>query len=266
MGVIDTKRYDGILKNAAAVCCMVKSSQLNETSAGTLRMTTVPYSESQHDTLKLCPDERFFAQPSGAFCTAFLVAPDVIVTAGHCAKHLDLPTSRFVFGFRMTNATQAVTSFPKADVYAGKEIIGRALDNSTGEDWAIVRLDRAVAGVTPIKFRSQGKIADGCELYVVGFPTGLPCKVSTNATVRNNTDAFVFNGNLDTYAGNSGSPVFNAITHEVEGILVRGGTDFEFVADGQSGCIRSVVLTDSEGSEACTRSTIGQRKFRSSCG
>ena len=31
---------------------------------------------------------------------------------------------------------------------------------------------------------------------------------------------------LDTYGGNSGSPVFNAATHEVEGILVRGETDF----------------------------------------
>jgi hypothetical protein len=32
--------------------------------------------------------------------------------------------------------------------------------------------------------------------------------------------------NLDTYGGNSGSPVFNATNHQVEGILVRGENDF----------------------------------------
>ena len=35
-----------------------------------------------------------------------------------------------------------------------------------------------------------------------------------------------FNANLDTYGGNSGSAVFNASTGEVEGILVRGATDY----------------------------------------
>jgi len=44
-----------------------------------------------------------------------------------------------------------------------------------------------------------------------------------------------FTADLDTYGGNSGSPVFNARTHEVDGILVRGEMDFEF----HSGCQKS---------------------------
>jgi hypothetical protein len=44
--------------------------------------------------------------------------------------------------------------------------------------------------------------------------------------VRTNTKAAFFTANLDTYGGNSGSPVFNADSHEVEGVLVRGDTDF----------------------------------------
>ena len=91
---------------------------------------------------------------------------------------------------------------------------------------------------------------------MIGFPSGLPCKVAANAKVSQNTDTFVFTGNLDTYGGNSGSPVFNLTTHEVEGILVRGGEDFEFVTNTLGGCIQSVVLTDSDGNEACTRATV----------
>jgi len=256
----NTAFFDGILRNASAVCCLVKASQLSETGSGLMRMVTSPFSDSQHDTIKLCPTERFVTQPTGAFCTGFLVAPDVIITAGHCVKPADIANARFVFGFRMTDATQAVTAFPKSDVYNGKAILGRALDNSTGEDWAMVQLDRPVANVTPMKFRKDGKIANATEIYVIGFPTGLPCKVSTNAKVGLNTDAFVFNGNLDTYGGNSGSPVFNAVTHEIEGILVRGGEDFQFVTNSLGGCIQSVVLSDSEGNEACTRATVWASK------
>ena len=54
--------------------------------------------------------------------------------------------TRFVFGFRMTSATQAATKFPNGDVYTGKELLGRKLEGGTGEDWAVVRLDRKVIG------------------------------------------------------------------------------------------------------------------------
>jgi len=252
----DTAFLDGVLGNAKGVCCLVNKNRLSETPAGTLRLSTTPYAESQHDVIRLCVDERFYSQPVGASCTGFLVAADIVVTAGHCVNADTLGNVRFVFGYRMTNATTAVTTFPKADVYSGSQLIGRKLDDVTGEDWAIVRLDRVVAGVTPLKFRRQGQIPDSSELYVIGFPSGLPCKVAANAKVSENANGLVFASNLDTYAGNSGSPVFNRITHEVEGILVRGGKDFQYVADGVNGCIRSVVLADTDGKEECTRATV----------
>ena len=50
-----------------------------------------------------------------------------------------------------------------------------------------------------------------------------------------------FSANLDTYGGNSGSAVFNANTGVVEGILVRGATDY--VSDpSQGGCRVSNIL------------------------
>lgn len=256
----DTSYFDGVLKNSKGICCLINKSRLMELPDGSFKMFTSPYSESQHDTLKLCADERFFSQPVGAFCSGFLVGPDVVITAGHCVKETDLANARFIFGYRMKDNTTAVTTFPKTDVYSGKELLGRVLDENTGEDWAVVRLDRTVLGATPLKFRKTGKIANDSGLYVIGFPSGLPCKFADNATVRDNSDTFVFAGNLDTYGGNSGSAVFNRTTHEIEGILVRGGQDYQFVSDGLSGCIRSVVLTDNVGREACTRSTVWAAK------
>ena len=65
---------------------------------------------------------------------------------------------------------------------------------------------------------------------VVGYPMGLPVKIAANGQVRSLESSF-FVANLDTYGGNSGSPVFNTLALVnghlvVEGILVRGEDDF----------------------------------------
>jgi hypothetical protein len=78
----------------------------------------------------------------------------------------------------------------------------------------------------------------------------LPTKFADGAAVRNNQPDAFFVANLDTYGGNSGSPVFNSDTHEVEGILVRG--DADFVQHGN--CQVSLVCpTTGCRGEDCTR-------------
>ncbi|MEK7383339.1 MAG: trypsin-like serine protease, partial [Elusimicrobiota bacterium] len=49
---------------------------------GKAQLWTIPYGSS----LAVCRDEPFYSQESGAFCSGALVAPDVIMTAGHCVK------------------------------------------------------------------------------------------------------------------------------------------------------------------------------------
>jgi Peptidase S46 len=71
--------------------------------------------------------------------------------------------------------------------------------------------------------------------------------------VRSNRRRAFFVANLDTYGGNSGSPVVDQHTHVVEGILVNGEDDFV----QYDGCNVSVVCPDAgcQG-EAVTRSTL----------
>jgi V8-like Glu-specific endopeptidase len=220
-------------RSADAVVALVKSPDLTENADGSFSLST----ETFQSSYGLCGSEPFVSQPLGCFCSGFLIAPDVIATAGHCVKsQADLKTMRFVFGFRMTNATTAVTTFPAADVFAGKTLLGRALAQD-GTDYALVQLDRTVVNRTPVAVRRTGKIKDNQALYVIGHPCGLPQKYADGAKVRENTSVPFFVANLDTYGGNSGSPVFNAQNHTVEGILVRGETDF--VSNGQ--CSVSLV-------------------------
>ncbi|OQB98875.1 MAG: hypothetical protein BWX80_03903 [Candidatus Hydrogenedentes bacterium ADurb.Bin101] len=88
---------------------------------------------------------------------------------------------------------------------------------------------------------------------VIGHPSGLPKKIAfgSETRVRKNDAQGFFYANLDSYGGNSGSPVFNAEDGFVEGILVRGNTDFVLNGD----CFRSNILqNDNESPEQVSKS------------
>ncbi len=188
----------------------------------------------------ICSDAKFAKQITAANCSGFLVGEDLLVTAGHCIEELsDCSRYHWVFNYAMDTAQKQDFIVKKDDVYACTEIIERALDRTTMDDYALVRLDRKVIGHTPLKTRTSGKIANNTQLVVIGHPTGLPTKVADGAAVRVNSNDFFFQSNLDTFGGNSGSAVFDSKTGLVEGILVRGERDY--VPDSSKNCSRPKV-------------------------
>ncbi|MET0385640.1 MAG: trypsin-like peptidase domain-containing protein [Polyangiales bacterium] len=215
-----------------SVVALFQAGNIIDNGNGTSTLSTTNFGQSY----SLCARERFREQPLGAFCSGFLVEEDVIATAGHCVNASNVTNVRFVFGFRMRDAANAETVLPNSEIYRGAELLGRQ-EVSTGPDWALVRLDRPVRNHRVARVRRSGRVPDGQALHVIGHPVGLPTKFAGGANVRNNSPAAFFVANLDTYGGNSGSPVFNSETHEVEGILVRGETDFV----EQEGCTVSLV-------------------------
>lgn len=191
------------------------------------KLTTESYSQSYG----LCKEEPFYEQVTGAFCSGSLVAPDIIMTAGHCVKTAEsCKSTKFVFGFAVTKAGVMPGTVPTGEVYGCSELIGRE-QVSYGADWALVRLDRKVANHAPLKYNTQDTLKNGDMLLVIGHPAGLPTKIAGGAVVRDASPKGYLVANLDTYGGNSGSAVFNAKTGVVEGILVRGETDYVYKGD-----------------------------------
>jgi hypothetical protein len=237
------------LADADSVVALFLAFQVRDLGDGTAALLTVNYGER----CNLCPSERFREQPSGSFCSGVLVAPDVIATAAHCIAGENLLAIRFVFGYRMRDETTPALVISKRDIYAGAEVIVWQDDDNTGADWALIRLDRMVENHRIARIRQSGTISDGQAVHIIGHPMGLPVKFAGGASVRDNRYRAVFVANLDTYPGNSGSPVFNSTTHEVEGILVRGEGG-EFVKQGD--CWVSRVCPDAGcGGEESTRTT-----------
>lgn len=190
----------------------------------------------------LCDGERFGDQPTAASCTATLVGSDILVTAGHCLDEngvrTDLSTIYFVFDYAVRQEGVNPATFSADQVYRATEVLGLANVADTANDWAVVRLDRAVTGRTPVGVRSDGAIAQGQSVVAIGFGAGLPIKFSDNATVQSLVD-FGFEADFDIIAGNSGGPIVNPETGLIEAVLSADQGSDDIFQDGA--CFRSLV-------------------------
>jgi V8-like Glu-specific endopeptidase len=231
---------------ANATVGLVGASGITDNRNGTSRLSTTPLSAD----LNLCPGQRFFSQPTAPFCSGVLVAPDIVATAGHCVSAGSLAGTRFVFGFRLVNATTARTTIPNADIYRGVQLLADQ-ETSSGADFALVRLDRRVSGRAPQRINRGGPPAVGTSIYVIGHPSGLPTKIAAGARVVRANPTF-FEANLDTFGGNSGSPVFDARSNTVLGLLVRGAPDYR----SRGSCNVVNLLPDSAGTEDSTNTGV----------
>lgn len=204
----------------------------------------------------VCKDERFANQPNPGNCSGFLVAPDKLVTAGHCITNQNQCAQHFwVFDFANTTEETKYFRFSPDQMARCRKIIERKKDNVTGADYAVVLLDRKMEGRTPLEFRKEGKVAGDTLLTVIGHPSGLPTKITAAVEIRDNSESAYFVTNADTFGGNSGSAVVDSTTGLVEGILVRGDTDYS-TAPGER-CQRPVYRESNGGrGEDITRITI----------
>ena len=110
------------------------------------------------------------------------------------------------------------------NIYRCKKVHKEIMDMRSGMDYAIIELDREVLDREPVRLNRNSIARKNDRLLIMGHPMGLPLKVASNARVIKNGKNF-FATNLDSFQGNSGSPVFNLRSGEVEGILVRGKAD-----------------------------------------
>ena len=213
---------------AKSTAAMVSSSSITEGEGDQVVLTG-----SSLESRGICSNARFSQQITAASCSGFLVAPKLLVTAGHCiTSERDCMEQKWVFDYKQREEESVEFTVSSSNVYSCSRIIERALDRGSRDDFALIELDREVTDRTPLEFRKEGLVEDNAPLVVIGHPSGLPTKIADGANVRDNMDPVYFSANLDTFGGNSGSAVFNSETGVVEGILVRGETDYVYTSRG----------------------------------
>ena len=237
---------------AASTCALIQATRLTQQPDGSWIISSP--GAYVRNGLPACEWEPFGDQPTAAYCSGFVVGEDLIATAGHCYSESSLAGVRFVFGFKMLDATTPRLEFLESEVYQGIEIVSR--ESSGALDHSVVRVDRPITApnASALPVRRYSVVQPGTYVGVIGHPAGLPMKIAFGDTfVRSSTHNDYFVANLDTFGGNSGSPVFNAEAGVVEGILVRGATDYIFHPD----CFESNVFDNDAGrGEDSTKTTV----------
>lgn len=223
---------------AAATAAMIHERKILKQEDGS-------FSISRSDLLgdAICKGERFLNQPTTAFCSGFLIDKDILVTSNFCVgggQYCGSTSYRWVFNYSVKAGFNDVDEISDISVFKCKEVISYSSGKS---DYAVIRLDRGVEGVKPLKFRKNEriKLKVGDKLVTIGHPSGLPTKVDGGGRVVKIQDE-IFHANLDTFYGSSGSPVINQKTGLVEGIMSKGHQDYKY--DSVNSCYRTNILND----------------------
>ena len=199
----------------------------------------------------MCLGEKFSDDMSLAGCSGFLVGQDILVCAGHCFETVDdCKNKKTVFDVSENKQTDEGYKVSSSNVFGCTEILFQKHEDEL--DYAIIKLDRIPRGRALLKVNTSKKIEKGSSVFMIGHQMGLPLILSKSAIVTNVTHELIFGAELDSFTGNSGSPVFNSITFEVEGILINGQMDL--VKDPSSQCYRNAIYND-YGAEGIFRST-----------
>ncbi len=172
----------------------------------------------------LCPGEAFDDQPSLGACTGILVAPDLILTAGHCVEsraHCENLSWYFDYTLERTQGLRVELGEGSA--------CAEVLERDRRLDVALVRLrERQARAPQPVSAES----ATPSQVFLLGHPLGLPLKTTGPAAVTMYADDD-WRASIDAFEGNSGSPVFS-MEGQLVGVFVSGETDF--VPDYVRGC------------------------------
>lgn len=253
--------YREVAKSTALVATR---SAMTVDSQGRVRLSGMTWSDKMAGVLggPLCASEPFRTQPAPGFCSAFLIAPNLVATAGHCVNiKQSCGDIRFVFGFAYEQQAgeSDVTTVADDDFYQCAGVIGHLYDQGSQtlqevmerrlwSDWAVIKLDRDVVGRKPLSLRRSGRPSNNQVIAAVGHPGGIPAKVSAGRILDAAPDLY-FNTNLDIYGGNSGSVVVNA-QGLAEGIVIRGTGGQSFVKSGS--CYASRMCPELGETGGCT--------------
>ncbi len=204
---------------------------------------------------QLCADVPFGADPVVADCSGILVAPDLVLTAGHCLDATDCASMAVVRGFRRASP-DAIAPIAVEDLAFCVSVVSwdpGEEDPNDRVDFAWIQLDHPLpvdAGAVAPVFMPRGGITSGQPIVSFGYGGGGPVKADTGVVsdARAGHDDF-FLTNLDAFDGMSGAPIFDA-QENLLGIDDRGAPDF--VWDTAEACFRPSVLDDGAGAEAAT--------------
>jgi S1-C subfamily serine protease len=181
-------------------------------------------SQTLGQKLNLCEDEAFYNQPSVGVGTSFIIDEKSMLTALHVLER-SLKFYVVVFNYKIITKNGVVNAFvAQDDIYYPQHIVTKNEELDIVEFSVDRNFNRPV-----LQWENSDNIKkEISELYTIGYPSGIPMKIALNASIIEDDHPFYYYTSLDSFQGNSGSPVFNFYTNKVIGVLVSGELDYKF--------------------------------------
>jgi len=196
------------------------------------------------NSARVCISEPFYGTPVTTIRgTGFLVEGNRIVTAHHVLRDEgDLDDVYFLFGYRMIDATTVRQTYCHCEVFEGVRI--HASEPDIEKEFVVVDLDREVPGIEPLALHPTPLVEDpeanlvelvpvyvdapSNPVFMIGHALGLPQVYAPPGAVIGGTDehCWQMKAELSAYRFGSGSPVFDAETEQVVGMVVTGFDHF----------------------------------------
>jgi hypothetical protein len=188
-----------------------------------------------------CTEERFSSEPSLADCSGILLAPDLVLTAGHCLTRYTCDTHVYVRGFLASDDGASPLARDQARHCRRIELI----EGGDAGDYAFLRLDAPFDSPPVMPVRAIPP-EQGTPVFLFGFSLGLPLKLRSANVVSVARDGASFASDADAFAGDSGGGVFDE-SGTLLGLILRGQTDLDWDAEGACFHMHHVVADPSLG-------------------
>ncbi len=166
-----------------------------------------------------CPGEKFSNYRTLGGCSGFLIAPNILVTAGHCKDYSvpDCSDDAWLF-HHYYSPTESKAKLKNEDIFYCSKVL--AYEHNQDADFAVLMLDRPVpnAKVLKIDTRDQSELHD--PVAILGYPLGLPFTYTPGGRILSKNKSYL-QTDSDAFKNNSGSALVNMRTGHVEGILTN---------------------------------------------
>ena len=116
---------------AESTAVVFSTHNIADFGTSTIRLNAESASDKmvRTDGAPLCSEERFRNDAAPGYCTAFLIAPDLVATAGHCVSgHTMCQNMGFAFGFAKDSPGDSGLTLSKSDFYRCDTIVGQKFD------------------------------------------------------------------------------------------------------------------------------------------
>jgi Trypsin-like peptidase domain len=224
------------LKDSSRATAMLVANDAYVVRAGQLHF---PDAVTIEDYIGACTDVPFASQLTPGECSGTLIAPDLFLTAGHCvATQAECEATSILFDYALSAAGEQPHP-STSSLYACRELVVQKNEWVPLRDYAVLRLDRAVADRAP-RAMARRVPAKGEPVTLIGYPLGAALKIDpAGSALGLSQDGSSFLAAIDAFEGNSGSGLLDS-RGQLVGILSYGADDF--VREGACSNVNRIAL------------------------